>query len=117
MTSHSKTSTRRKFIATSALIATSTALNPTKAFAQNAPILLPETDPIAVALGYRADAASVDLTKHPTKANDAGAPQLCSNCSLYKASADGQTGVGACAAIPGRLVAGAGWCSAWNPAP
>ena len=103
--------TRRKFIATTALIATSATLTPFAAIAQDAPALLSEKGPIALALGYRADAATVDLSKYPTKAGDAAAPQLSSNCSLYAATGEG---VGKCAAIPGRLVAGAGWCSAWN---
>ncbi len=100
-------STRRQFIRTTALIASSAALVPLAANAQDNPAMLSEDDPTAIALGYRADATTVDLNKYPSKASD----QLCSNCSLYASSGDG---VGKCAAVPSRLVAGAGWCGAWN---
>jgi len=73
---------------------------------------LKESDPIAIALGYKKDANAVDPAKYPKRAGDAGAKQFCSNCALYSAGADG---LGGCTAIPGKQVAGAGWCNAWIP--
>lgn len=105
------TNSRRQFVRNVALIASTASLAPLAVTAEGAPALLPESDPIAQALGYRADAAQVDTAKFPSKAGDENAPQLCSNCALYSQVGDG---FGSCAAIPGKLVAGPGWCSAWN---
>ena len=103
---------RRKFMRNVALIATTAAATgATRAFA--ATEMLDEADPIAVSLGYKADATQVDVEKYPKRAGPEGAKQLCSNCSLYT---DKGNGVGLCAAIPGKLVAGPGWCQVWAPA-
>lgn len=75
---------------------------------------LPEDDPIALALGYKIDAASVDVAKYPKRSGPEGAKQFCDNCALY---GDKGNGKGTCTAIKGRLVAGAGWCNAWVPKP
>lgn len=105
-------SNRRDFLARSALIA-STALIAGKAGADVTPAVLKEAAPIAVALGYKSDASDVDTAKYPKRSGAAGAEQFCSNCALYKGAGD--TGYGTCSAIPGNLVAGAGWCNAWIP--
>lgn len=77
----------------------------TQAEAQQA--LLAETDPQAVALGYKADTTKVDKTKYPKHA----ATQLCNNCALYAGKpTDAAAG---CPLFPGKQVAGKGWCSAW----
>lgn len=76
------------------------------------PAELKESDPIAIALGYKKDATAVDIAKYPKRAGDAGATQFCSNCALYSAGANG---LGGCTAIPDKQVAGAGWCNAWIP--
>ena len=76
------------------------------------PAELKESDPIAIALGYKKDATAVDIAKYPKRAGDAGATQFCSNCALYSAGANG---LGGCTAIPGKQVAGVGWCNAWIP--
>ena len=73
---------------------------------------LTEEDPIAIALGYKIDATEVDVTQYPKRAGADGAKQFCSNCALYKETEDGY---GTCSAIPGKLVAGPGWCNAWIP--
>ena len=105
------TQSRREFLnAGIALWAAS--LIPTTTIAAGPPELL-ESDPIAVALGYKKDAASVDVAKYPKRAGAASATQFCSNCALYTAD-DG--GLGVCTAIPGKLVAGPGRCNAWIPA-
>ena len=72
--------------------------------------VLSEDDPIAVALGYKADATQVDTSRYPKKAGEQGAKQICANCTLYTAQNDDW---GLCAAVPGKLVAGPGWCQAW----
>lgn len=72
-----------------------------------APALVAETDPTAVALGYKADATKVDKVKFPKYA----APQACSNCALYQGKATDKAA--ACPLFAGKQVAGAGWCSAY----
>jgi len=104
--------TRRAFLgqtlaASTALVAGSTLIAST-ASAADLPVLR-EDDPVAVALGYKADATQVDVTQYPKRAGE-GARQVCANCTLYQAKSDG---MGLCSAIPGKLVAGAGWCNAW----
>jgi len=71
------------------------------------PALLSETDPQAVALGYKADTTKVDAAKYPKHA----ASQNCKNCVLYQGKpADA---AGGCPLFAGKQVAGNGWCSAW----
>lgn len=68
--------------------------------------MLGEAEPTAVALGYKADAKTVEKAKFPKFADG----QLCSNCQLYASkSAD----AGTCTIFPGKLVAGPGWCNAY----
>ena len=68
---------------------------------------LEETDPQAVALGYRHDATKVDAKKFPAYA----AGHNCANCQLFQ----GKPGeaLGACGAMGGKLVNAKGWCVAW----
>jgi hypothetical protein len=68
---------------------------------------LEETDPQAVALGYRHDAAKVDAKKFTTYA----AGHNCANCQLFQ----GKPGeaLGPCGAVGGKLVNAKGWCVAW----
>lgn len=70
-----------------------------------------EDDPSAKALGYRHDAASVDVEQFPRRAGAEGAKQLCNNCALYQ----GNSEWGPCAIFPGKAVNGKGWCNAWAP--
>ena len=69
--------------------------------------MLAETDPLAVALGYKAEASKTDVKKYPKYA----AGQNCKNCALY-AGKPADT-AGACPLFAGKQVAAAGWCSAW----
>jgi hypothetical protein len=69
--------------------------------------MLAESDPQAVALGYKADASKVDKAKQPKFA----AGQNCANCALYQAPAS--AAAGGCPLFAGKQVAGKGWCSAW----
>ncbi len=74
--------------------------------AQTPPMLL-ESDPQAVALGYKADATKADKVKFPKYA----AGEHCANCALFQGKpADA---AGGCPLFAGKQVAGKGWCSAW----
>ena len=96
--------TRRRFILNvpAAALALATART---ASAQAAK--LEETDPQAVALGYRHDATKVDAKKFPAYASG----HNCANCQLFQ----GKPGeaLGACGAMGGKLVNAKGWCVAW----
>jgi hypothetical protein len=70
-----------------------------------------EADPLAQAMGYKADAAAVDIAKFPKRAGEAGAKQFCDNCALYGADVDSASGP--CSIFQNKLVAGKGWCNAW----
>jgi High potential iron-sulfur protein len=69
--------------------------------------MVDESDPKAVSLGYKANAAKVDKAKQPKYA----AGQLCSNCVLYQGAAS--AAAAPCPLFPGKQVAGKGWCNAW----
>lgn len=75
--------------------------------AAQAQAMVSETDPQAVAVGYKADSTKVDKKKFPKHA----VTQLCSNCALYQGAAT--AAAAGCAIFPGKQVAGKGWCSAW----
>ena len=66
-----------------------------------------ESDPQAVALGYKADTTKVDKQKFPKHE----ASQKCNNGSLYQGKAT--DAMGGCPLFAGKQVAGPGWCSAW----
>ena len=68
-------------------------------------------EPLAQAMGYAADATTVDTAKFPKRAGDAGSKQFCNNCALYAGEADAETAP--CSIFQNRLVRGAGWCNAW----
>ena len=104
------TQSRRDFLNTGVALWAS-ALVPSVTVAAGPPEL-EESEPIAIALGYKRDATTVDTSTYPKRAGATGATQFCSNCALYSA---GENGLGGCTAIPGKLVAGAGWCNAWIP--
>ena len=68
---------------------------------------LEESDPLAVALGYRHDGSKVDVKKFPTYA----AGKNCANCQLYAGKVGEPWGV--CSALGGKEVNAKGWCVAW----
>jgi hypothetical protein len=68
-------------------------------------------EPLAQAMGYAPDAATVDTAKFPKRAGEAGANQFCHNCALYAGAADAATAP--CSIFQNRLVNGNGWCNAW----
>lgn len=69
--------------------------------------MLLDTDPQAVALGYKADGAKADKAKYPKYA----ASQNCANCALYQGKAG--DAAGGCPLFAGKQVTAKGWCSAW----
>ena len=71
------------------------------------PAMLKETDPQAVALGYKEDATKADKVKFPKYA----AGEHCANCALFQGKA--ADAAGPCPLFPGKQVAAKGWCSAW----
>ena len=96
---------RRAFVMT--VVAGTSALAASRVSAQAAAPKLEESDPQAVALGYKADASKVDKAKYPQHA----ATQLCSGCNFYQGK---PTDVMApCQLFAGKQAAGKGWCSAW----
>ena len=71
---------------------------------------LDENSPQAKALGYKHDAAAVDVAKYP---QSQGGEKNCASCQLYSAAT--AEGWGICPIFAGKLVNGDGWCSAWVP--
>lgn len=70
-----------------------------------------EDEPLAQAMGYVLDANTVDTTKFPKRAGEAGATQFCNNCALFAGKADDE--VAPCSIFQNRPVRGLGWCNAW----
>jgi hypothetical protein len=97
-------SSRRQFMILSAAGACTLALNG-KVQAQ---AMVSETDPQAVALGYKSDATKVDKAKYPKYA----AGQECGSCALFQ----GKPGAaaGGCSLFAGKQVSAKGWCSAYT---
>ncbi|MCU0974041.1 MAG: high-potential iron-sulfur protein [Burkholderiales bacterium] len=98
--------TRRQFVLTTLPAAAGLALIGTRTASADAPKLL-ETDPAAVALGYKNDATKVDAKKFPSWA----AGHVCSNCQLFQGKAGDAWAP--CGAFGGKLVDAKGWCAAW----
>lgn len=72
-----------------------------------AQVMVAESDPQAIALGYKADASNVDKTKQPKY----GAGQICGNCALFQGAVG--AAAGGCPLFAGKQVAAQGWCSAY----
>ena len=71
------------------------------------PARVEETDPQAIALGYRHDATKVDTKKYPTWAPG----RVCANCQLFQGKPSDPWAP--CGALGGKLVNAKGWCVAW----
>ena len=78
-----------------------------RVMAQSGGVKLEETDPQALALGYKRDTTKVDAAKFPKHANT----QTCGTCQLYQGK--GKDPFGPCSLFAGKQVAAGGWCSAW----
>ena len=100
---------RRTFFLQSVSGASLIALQGTS-FAQ-APTLVSEADPQAMALGYKADGSKTDTTKFPNYT----AAQSCSGCLLFQGKATDS--IAACAVFGSKQVSSKGWCSAWAKKP
>lgn len=70
-----------------------------------------ETDPVASAIGYKADKKNVDAKKYPQTKKPDYKKQSCSNCSFYTKVNDGW---GKCTMLPSGVVAAQGWCGSWQ---
>src|SRR4249919_29968 len=79
-------------------------LLPRFARAQDLPHLA-ESDPTAMALGYKEDATKVDKAKFATYK----AGSQCDNCKFWTGKAG--DAYGPCALFPGKGTAAKGWCS------
>lgn len=100
---------RRNFIRLSAAATAGCLLQPLRqAIADDMPKLALD-DPMARAMKYTHDAATVD----PASRANPAAEQNCANCALVQGS-DGDAWR-PCQIFPGKLVAAAGWCSVWAP--
>lgn len=76
------------------------------------PVKLEETDPVAIALGYKADTTKVDAAKYPQHKPE----QKCSGCMLVTpGSKEGE--FIPCTAFQNKLVSANGWCMAFVKKP
>jgi hypothetical protein len=73
--------------------------------------MVSESDAMAVSLGYKANASSVDKAKFPQYA----AGQSCSNCALYQGAAGSSSGP--CPIFAGKSVSAQGWCASYAKKP
>jgi hypothetical protein len=79
--------------------------------AQAKPVELTESDPVAMALGYKIDATKVDKAKYPKYV----AGEACAGCQLFAGKPT--DAMAPCAAFANKLVSGKGWCNAWVKRP
>lgn len=104
---------RRKFLHNLVVSAGPLVLLGGRALAQTSPppVKLDETDPVAMALGFRLDTRQVDPRKYPLHTPE----QKCSGCILYQ----GKPGeaLAPCLSIGGKLVPMAGWCAVYSKKP
>ncbi len=94
-------------------VAAASILTPKQAFADAGLPKLAEDDPMAIGVGYKNDAATIDTVKYPKRAGEEGAKQLCENCALYSGETDAEWGK--CTIFAGKQVNAKGWCSVWAP--
>lgn len=104
--------TRRHFLKTLAVGIAATpiaaALSSRAAIAQDLPHL-DESDPTAMALGYKHDVAQVDKAKYPQlKPGD-----TCANCNFFQNKGDEEWAP--CQLFPGKAVHKNGWCAGHAP--
>jgi len=73
-----------------------------------APATLDVKDPAAIAVGYVEDASKVDTKKYSNYTTGSN----CANCLLLQGAAG--AAYRPCEFFHGKLVASAGWCTAWT---
>ena len=105
--------TRRNFLSKLAVSAAMPALWCGHALAQTPPppVKLEESDPVAIALGYKEDTTKVDKVKYPQHKDD----QFCEGCLLAPVPKEGDRI--ACTAFQNKLVSKKGWCMAYAKKP
>lgn len=81
--------------------------------APTAAVRVAESDAQATALGYKHNAAEVDLTMYPARGEAAAANHYCKNCLLFQGK-DGDEW-GPCSIFGGKLVNANGWCATYAP--
>jgi len=97
---------RRAFVMT--VVAGGSALATSRVVAQAAAApVLAETDPQAVALGYKADNTKVDKAKYPQHA----AGQMCGGCNFFQGKPT--DAMAPCQLFAGKQVSSKGWCTAY----
>src|SRR5277367_4160891 len=99
------TLSRRAFMENGAIMIATVGVS-SLAWSDSAP-MLSESDPTALALGYKANVSTVDTAKFAQYARG----QSCSNCALYQGAAGSSSGP--CAIFPGKAVASQGWCASY----
>jgi hypothetical protein len=72
---------------------------------------VPESDPVAKAIGYQSDVKNIDYVKYPKRKEAAAKDQFCKSCALYTPSNEGW---GKCQMLAAGLVAADGWCGTWS---
>ncbi|MEO5971597.1 MAG: high-potential iron-sulfur protein [Bdellovibrionia bacterium] len=70
-----------------------------------------ETDPVASAVGYKADVSKIDFKRYPKRKLPDAKNQRCKNCALYT-PANGSWGK--CQLLTSGLVNADGWCGSWS---
>jgi len=101
---------RRAFIENSVIVIATVGVS-VLAPAEAAAPMLSESDPTAVALGYKANASTVDKAKFPQYM----AGQACASCALYQGAAGAASGP--CTIYAGKLVSSTGWCASYAKKP
>lgn len=91
-----------------------------EAYAQSvAPV--DESNPTALALGFKHDASQVDEAKFPKRATEQGKKSSCNSCMFYSQGGqkvEGKDGdYGKCTLFPTGLVNSKGWCNSWTLKP
>ncbi|MDQ2779210.1 MAG: high-potential iron-sulfur protein [Pseudomonadota bacterium] len=97
---------RRTFIIQICAGAGALAAASAKAAGAAAPVLT-ESDPQAVALGYRADSTKVDKAKYPQHQP----AQMCGQCNFFQGKPT--DAMAPCQIFAGKQVSSKGWCSAF----
>jgi hypothetical protein len=98
---------RRAFVENSAMMIIASTGVASVAWSDSLP-MVSESDPLAISLGYKANASAVDAHKFPQYA----AGQMCSTCAVYQGAAGSSSG--SCPIYAGKAVAAKGWCASYT---
>ena len=104
MTKHAAATNRRRFIKLTVTgLAAAPFANALFSGSAEAAEMVSESDPTAVALKYKMDAAKAADRKDPKA--------FCSNCNFYTGKPSDANGP--CTVFGGKLVTAKGWCASW----